>query len=487
MELLRTNINYRSVFHTLGALWLFLAASMLAPLAWALYYKEYDAPAFVITIILTAVTGYLTWKLTPAKMEIGIRDGFAIVTLGWITMAFWGALPAFISGAIPSFTDAYFESMSGFSTTGASILTDVEALPYGILFQRSLSHWLGGMGIILLSLAILPMLGIGGMQLFKAEVPGPVTDKLTPRIKQTAEILWGVYLLLTVLETGLLMLGGMSFFESLCHTFGTMATGGFSTRNASIGAFDSPYIQWVIIVFMVLAGCNFALHFRTLRGDFKSYYRDSEFRFYLTMIVIAVAVLLIFNSGGLFSSGGEKFRHTVFQVISIMTTTGYGTHDYELWAPAAHFLLLTLMFVGGMAGSTGGGMKTMRIYILIKQARMELRQIIHPRGIFPVRLGKRVISDEVVRNIFGFFLLYILLFVAGALAMTFFGLDILTSIGASAACLNNIGPGLGGVGPTDNYSSIPLLGKWILTGLMLIGRLEVYTVIVLISRSFWKK
>ena len=487
MELSRTNINYKSVFHTLGALWLFLAASMLAPLGWALYYKEYDASAFVITILLTAVIGFLTWKLTPSKMEIGIRDGFAIVTLGWITVAFWGTLPAFISGAIPSFTDAYFESMSGFTTTGASILTNIETLPHGILFQRSLSHWLGGMGIILLSLAILPMLGIGGMQLFKAEVPGPVTDKLTPRIKQTAEILWGVYLLLTVLETGLLMLGGMNFFESLCHTFGTMATGGFSTRNASIGAYDSPFIQWVIIVFMVLAGCNFALHFRTLRGDFKSYYKDSEFRFYLAMIVISVSVLLIFNSSGLFNSGGEELRHTSFQVVSIMTTTGYGTHDYENWVPSAHLLLLTLMFVGGMAGSTGGGMKTMRIFILFKQARMELRQIIHPRGIFPVRLGKRVISDEVVRNIFGFFLLYVLLFVIGALAMTFLGLDILTSIGASAACLNNIGPGLGDVGPTDNYSCIPLLGKWILTGLMLIGRLEVYTVIVLISRSFWRK
>lgn len=487
MEIFKTSINYKSVFHTLGALWIFLAISMLAPLGWALYYGEYDAPAFIIAIALTAIVGFLTWKLTPSKMEIGIRDGFAIVTLGWITVAFFGSLPAFISGAIPSFTDAYFESMSGFSTTGASILNDIESLPHGVLFQRSLSHWLGGMGIIMLSLAILPMLGIGGMQLFKAEVPGPVTDKLTPRIKQTAEVLWGVYLLLTVLETILLMLGGMNFFESLCHTFGTMATGGFSTRNASIGAYDSPFIQWVIIVFMVLAGCNFALHFRTIRGNLKSYQKDSEFRFYISMMVISVAILLIFNSSGLFDGAGEKLRHTVFQVISIMTTTGYGTHDYELWAPAAHFLLLTLMFVGGMAGSTGGGMKTMRIFILIKQSRMELRQIIHPRGIFPVRLGQRVISDEVVKNIFGFFLLYVLIFIFGALAMTFLGLDILTSIGASAACINNIGPGLGDVGPADNYSGIPWLGKWILTGLMLIGRLEVYTVIVLFSRSFWRK
>jgi len=480
-------LNYKVVIHTLGALWIFLAVSMLMPLGWAWYYGEGDLLAFIITIMLTAAAGISAWKLTPAKSEIGIRDGFAIVTFGWVSMAFFGAFPAFISGTIPSFTDAFFESMSGFTTTGASILNDIESLPHGVLFWRSLTHWLGGMGIILLSLAILPMLGVGGMQLFRAEVPGPVTDKLTPRIRQTAEILWGVYLLLTVSETALLMVGGMSFFDALCHTFGTMATGGFSTKNASIAAYDNPFIHWVIILFMIFAGVNFALHFRALKGDLKVYPRDPEFRFFLTVIAGAIVLLLIFSYPGLFNGFGEQLRHTVFQVVSIMTTTGYVTHDFESWTPTGHFILLALMFIGGMAGSTGGGMKTMRIFIIIKQARMELRQIIHPRGVFPVRLGKRVISDEVVKNIFGFFLLYALFFILGAVVMTFFKLDLVSAIAASAACLNNIGPGLGAVGPTDNYYLIPALGKWVLCGLMLLGRLEVYTVVILFSRFYWKR
>lgn len=460
---------------------------MLLPIAWSLYYGEGDLSAFIITAAATFAVGLITYKLTPTKSEIRVRDGFAIVTLSWLSAAFFGAFPAFLSGAIPSFTDAFFESMSGFTTTGASILTDIESLPHGVLFWRSLTHWLGGMGIIVLSLAILPLLGVGGMQLYRAEVPGPVTDKLTPRIKETAKILWGVYLLLSALETAALMIGGMSFFDALCHTFGTLATGGFSTRNGSIGAYGNPYIEWVVIVFMVLAGCNFALHFRALRGDLKSFHRDVEFRFYIGVIITSVVLLMVFNFTHLFSGFGERLRHTVFQVVAIMTTTGYGTHDYETWAPTGHFLLLTLMFIGGMAGSTGGGMKTMRVLILIREARMELRQLIHPRGIFPVRLGDKIIGDEVLRKIFGFVLLYLLLFFIGAIVMTFFQLDIVSAIAASAACLNNIGPGLGLVGPTDNYHHIHSLGKWVLAMLMLMGRLEVYTVVILFSRSFWRR
>lgn len=466
---------------------MFLAVSMLAPLGWSLYYGEGDLNAFIAAIIITVSAGTAAFYLTPRKAEISVREGFAIVTFGWISVAFFGALPAFLSGAIPSFTDAFFESMSGFTTTGASILKDIESLPHGVLFQRSLSHWLGGMGIILLSLAILPMLGVGGMQLYRAEVPGPVHDKLTPRLKQTAEILWGVYLLLTVIETALLMLFGMSFFDALCHTFGTLATGGFSTKNGSIGAFQNPAVEWVIIVFMFLAGANFALHFRALRGKVESYWKDPEFKFYLSAVFGSALVLLIFNSPELFSSAGAQLRHTLFQTISILTTTGYGTHDFELWSSTGQFLLLILMFVGGMAGSTGGGMKNMRVFLLIKQAQLELRHLVHPRGVFPVRLGEKVISDEVMKNIFGFFLLYMMLFFIGAIIMTFMKLDFVSAIGASAACLNNIGPGLGSVGPSDNYSHIPLLGKWALAGLMLVGRLEVYTVLILFSRSYWKR
>lgn len=465
---------------------MFLAVTMLAPIGWSLYYHGADLKALITSAVFTLVMGFLVWIATRKSVEIRAREGFAIVTFGWITVAFFGALPAFLSGAIPSFTDAYFESMSGFTTTGASILTNIEAMPRGILFWRSLTHWLGGMGIIVMSLAILPLLGVGGMQLFRAEVPGPVTDKLTPRIKQTAEILWGVYMLLSFLETALLMLGGMTLFDALCHTFGTMATGGFSTRSGSIGAFDSGYIEWVVIVFMLFAGCNFALHFRALKRDFKGYWRDREFRFFLGVIFGATALLLIFNYSDLWSSWLTQLRHTMFNVVAIVTTTGYGTHDYETWSSTGHVMLLALMFVGGMAGSTGGGMKTMRWLILIKEARMQLRQLLHPRGVFPVRLGERVIKEEVIKNIFGFFLLYMLLFFLGSIIMTMLGLDFISAIGASAACLNNIGPGLGIVGPTDNYSIIHPLGKWVLTGLMLFGRLEVYTVIILFSRSYWK-
>ena len=466
---------------------MFLALAMLAPIGWSLYYHESDLRAFLISGAFTLTLGFIVWIFTGKKEEIGARDGFAIVTIGWVTVAFFGALPAYISGAIPSFTDAFFESMSGFTTTGASILTNIESLPHGILFWRSMTHWLGGMGIIVMSLAILPLLGVGGMQLFKAEVPGPVADKLTPRIKQTAEILWGVYLLLSALETILLMFGGMNLFEALCHTFGTMATGGFSTRNASIGAYNSGYIEWVIIVFMLLAGCNFALHFRALKGDFKTYFKDEEFRFYIGVMVLAAIILIIFNHAWMWDNFNDRFRHTVFNVVSISTTTGYGTHDYETWSSTGHVVLLALMFVGGMAGSTGGGMKTMRWLIIIKEARMQLRQLLHPRAIFPLRLGDRVIRDDIIKNVFGFFLLYLLLFFIGAVIMTIVGLDFITAVGASAACINNIGPGLGAVGPTDNYSFIHPLGKWVLTGLMLLGRLEVYTVIILVSRGFWRR
>ena len=479
-------MNFKAVFHTLGALWFFVAISMLLPIGWAYYYGDGDLKAFLITAAATAIAGIIVWFITPSKSEIKIRDGFSIVTFGWISIAFFGAFPAYLSGAIPSFTDAFFESMSGFTTTGASILTDIESLPHGVLFWRSMTHWLGGMGIIMLSLAILPLLGVGGMQLFKAEVPGPVADKLTPRIKETAKILWGVYMLLTVVETVLLMLGKMSFFDALCHTFGTLATGGFSTLNASVGGYKSPYIEWVIIVFMFLAGCNFALHFRALRGDIKSYFLDVEFRFYAMVMIAAVALLLIFNKHSLFDSFKDMVRHTIFQVVSIMTTTGYGTHDYEVWSPIGHVVLLLLMFVGGMAGSTGGGMKTMRVLILVKEARLQLRQLIHPRGIFPIKLGNTIISEDVLKKVFGFALLYLLIFCFGALVMTLFDLDIVSAFGASAACINNIGPGLGIVGPMDNYSDIHDMGKWLLSILMLIGRLEVYTVVIMISKSFWR-
>lgn len=480
-------MNYRGVIHLQGLLLSSLAVAMLLPIPFSLYYQSGDHWALLLSAVVTAVVGYIIYRMTDLNRSLRAREGFAIVTFGWLGFSFFGALPYIFHGAIPSFTDAFFETISGFTTTGATILTDIEALPHGLLFWRSLTHWLGGMGIIVLSLAILPFLGVGGMQLFKAEVPGPVADKLTPRITETAKILWGVYLLLSAVEAILLMLGGMTLFDALCHTFGTMATGGYSTRNASVGAYNSAYIDYVIIFFMFLAGANFSLHYRCLRGQWKSYWRDREFLVYLgtilTATVLIAADLIVFQRNGI----ADSVRDSLFQVVSIQTTTGYGTADYEQWAPSSQYILWLLMFVGGCAGSTGGGIKVMRLHLLFKFSMTEFTRLLHPTAVVPVRMRKVAIPRDVITNILGFFVLYIFVFAFGVFTLTLLGLDILTALGAAVATLSNIGPGLANVGPTDNYAFIPDLGKWALSLLMLMGRLELFTVLVLFSPAFWKK
>jgi trk system potassium uptake protein TrkH len=343
------------------------------------------------------------------------------------------------------------------------------------------------MGIILLSLAILPFLGVGGMQLYKAEVPGPTPDKLRPRVKDTALLLWKVYLLFTGLEILCLLLGGMDFFHALCHTFGTMATGGFSTHNASIGHYSSLYIDVVVTVFMFIAGTNFALHFRFLRGDPGSFWRDPEFRFYLGTVGLVTLVITLSVWGNVYNSLGQSFRYSVFQVVSIVTTTGYGTADYALWGALAQVLLVLCMFWGGCAGSTGGGIKMMRIMILAKQVKREIVRAIHPNAVVPVKFGGRVVPEVVLNGIGGFFLLYCGLSALAAIILAALQVDILTSLAAVIACMSNIGPGLGNVGPTENYAQIPLFGKWVLSFCMLLGRLELYTVIILFTPEFWKK
>ncbi len=436
-----------------------------------------------------AAAGVLLVLLTRSKQTIVLnhREGMAIVTLSWIAACVTAALPFYASGAIPSFTDCLFESMSGFTTTGASILDNIEGLPRGLLFWRSLTHWLGGMGIILLSLAILPFLGVGGMQLYKAEVPGPTPDKLRPRIKDTALILWTVYLLFTVLETVLLYAGGMSFFNALCHTFGTVATGGFSPKNASIGHYESVYIHVVITVFMFLAGTNFALHFKLLQGEPKSYLRSSEFTSYLVLILIVTGIISLSVWGSSGEGAGNSLRHGAFQAVSILSTTGYVTADYELWAPLAQVLLLICMFSGGMAGSTSGGIKVMRALLLAKHNFRELKRLVHPRAVIPLKLDGRPVPESVLGGIWGFFLLFLFLLFLSALVLAGLGVDPLTSFAAAIACIGNIGPGLGGVGPADNYAGLPLAAKWVLTFCMLLGRLEIYTVIILLTPDFWRK
>jgi trk system potassium uptake protein TrkH len=432
--------------------------------------------------------GAIIWisARSAAKNHINKREGFLIVSLTWVAISLFGTLPFLISGAIPSFTDAFFETMSGFTTTGASILSDVEVLPKGILFWRSITHWIGGMGIIVLSIVVLPFLGIGGMQLYTAEMPGVTKDKLHPKISETAKRLWGIYIILTILHVALLLLGKMNLLESLCHAFGSMGTGGFSTRNASIGVY-SPYIQYVIATFMFLAGMNFTLHFLLFTGKIKLVWRDDELRYYLYLILgftLVIAVLLFLRTG---LDAEKAFRDALFQVVSIITTTGYFTSDYVVWPGAIWFLIFLLMFIGGMAGSTGGGVKVIRQLLLFRNAGKELKRAIHPQGIIPVRLNGQAVSQDIIYKVMAFFQLYILIFVFGAIGLSLLGLDFETAIGASISALGNIGPGLGKVGPVGNYGFIHDAGKWLLSLLMLLGRLELFTVLILVTRSFWKR
>ena len=481
-------MRWNQTLYFVGVLLLFVALSMLFPLLFSLYYKDSGLLPLLCGISLTLAVGIgLIFTMKPASQKpINHREGMAIVALGWAAVGVFGAIPFYVGG-FPSFTDAVFESFSGFTTTGASILTDIEALPKGLLMWRSLTHWLGGMGIIVLSLAILPFLGVGGMQLYKAEVPGPVPDKLRPRIKDTALTLWKVYVLFTFVEALLLMLGGMDFFDALCHSFGTLATGGFSTKNTSIGWYDSAYIDGVITLFMFLAGINFALHYNFLRGKPLSLLKDPEFRFFALICGVLVLICTLVNLGSVYPTLGTSFRHSAFQVISIITTTGYGTSDYERWLPLPQLLLLCSMFVGGCAGSTSGGIKCMRVLLLFKQGYRELFRLIHPRAVRPVKMGERIVKPEILCGVWGFFILFLGLFVVATLLLAATGVDVLTSFSAVVACIGNIGPGLGSVGPTENFAHIPVAGKWVLTLCMLLGRLEVYTVVVLFVPEFWKK
>jgi trk system potassium uptake protein TrkH len=483
-------MSLRRVLNVVGLLQIFTGLSMVLAGGVSLIYMDGDSLGIFLAALLTVAFGFITFRLTKFKGEITSREGFGIVTFAWTGAALFGALPYLFTGTIEGLAPAFFESMSGFTTTGATVFTEVESLPHGILFWRSLTHWLGGMGIIVLAVAILPYLGVGGMQLFKAEVPGPTPERLRPRITQTAKLLWYVYLGLTVLETGLLMLGGMSLFDAVNHTFATLATGGFSTKNASIAGFDSAYIHYIIIFFMYLAGINFALHFRAVTGHLD-YFKDYEWRFFTYLILGATAALMVLNlAGGSYAFTGsgveEAFRDGLFQTVAIGTTTGFVSADYELWVPAAQMVIFLLFFTGGMAGSTGGGMKSVRVLLLLKQTAMELRKHLHPRAVLLARVGKRAVKQEVLANVIGFVLLYGLLWVAGAMALALLGMDFLTSLGASAATVGNIGPGLGGVGPTDNYGWIsdPALG--VMSFLMLVGRLEIYTVLLLFHRETWK-
>lgn len=474
------------VLNLLGKLILFISLFLLTPIPFSIFYNDGMVHIFLLCASIGALTGGGLLLLFAPEKELRYRDGFAVVVFSWVALALLGALPFYFSGYVPSFIDCLFESMSGFTTTGSTILFEIEILPKSVLFWRALTQWLGGMGIIVLTIAILPLLGVGGAQLFQAEMPGPTKDRLTPRIQDTARILWGVYFLFTVVLIALLMGGGLTFFDAVCHAFTTVATGGFSTYSASIGHFQSAYIETVIIVFMFLGGINFALHYLMLCGRLSAWWQSEEFRLYLGLIVVSTVIIMTANTFyNIYDNFLDSFRSAAFQVVAIITTSGFSTSDFEYWPSVCKVLLVSLMLVGGCAGSTSGSIKVVRFLLFFKYARLQLQNLVHPRTVTTLKLGKVKVPQEVMVAILGFFALYIIFFMVASLIVTASGVELVTATTAVIATLNNIGPGLGMVGPASNFSDMPSLAKIVLTFCMLAGRLELYTVMVLLTPGFW--
>jgi trk system potassium uptake protein TrkH len=482
-------MNLALVFNLTGIVLLFSSLFMLVPFLASIFTRGTDLSAMGMSFLVTFLAGLLLYFFTKSqeKIEIKHRDGFAVVTISWIAMSFFGSLPYMLSGVALSFTDAYFESMAGFTTTGASVLHDLEHVPDGILLWRSMTQWMGGMGIIVFSLAILPFLGAGGMQLFKAEVPEIGVEKLRPRILDMAKSLWYIYAGLTAMLALLLTLAGMDVFDALCHSLTTMATGGFSTKSASIAHFQNAYIDVIITVFMFLAGVNFSLHFYALRGNLSRFAKSSEFKFYCLVVITSIIIVTLSTYSAGDYSPWQSLRYAAFQVVSVVTTTGYATADYEMWPVLSQLLLLCLMLFGGMVGSTGGGIKQVRILLMVKQAYREIYHLIHPHAVSALKLDDKNIAKETLGGIWGFLFLFILISVVAMLMMSALGVDMITSVSTVISAMSNVGPALGEAGPVDNYAAVPLTGKWVLVLCMLIGRLEIYTVVLLLVPIFWRK
>ncbi len=480
--------HFKAILHILGTLLLLngLFMATILPVSW--FTNSGDFNVMLTSSVICSNLGLLIWFLTrKVKKEVGKRDGYLIVTFGWVILGLSGSLPFILSGQITSISSAIFETISGYTTTGASILNDIEAVPEGILLWRSMTQWIGGMGIIVLTVAILPMFGVGGMEMFMAESPGPSSSKLHPKITDTAKRLWIIYVLLTFIETGLLKLAGMSWLDAVNHSFTTMSTGGFSTKNASIAAFNSPLIEYIITAFMLVGGINFSMLYFIFKGLFKKAFSNEELKTYLGVIiffVVLIAGVLHYNSGTSFEA---SFRHSAFQVVTIITTTGFSTQNYAEWVPFAYMLIIFLMFTGGSAGSTAGGVKIVRHLVILKNGYYEFKRLLHPRAILPVRINGNAIEKKIVYNVLAFFFIYLLIFILGALVISAFGYDIVTSAGASIACLGNIGPGIGGVNPSHNFSFFSGGTQVFLAFLMILGRLELFTVLILFTPAFWKK
>lgn len=479
-------MNYAIIIKVLGSLLLFEAIALLPPLAISFFTGGNDLKAFIYTIVLLIIIGFPTTKVSIKHKRVKARDALLIVTLGWIFVSFFGSLPFVFSRSIPSLVDAFFETVSGLTTTGATLINNIEVLPKGIIFWRSFMHWIGGMGILVLTIAILPAIGVGGYQIFKLESPGPIADKLVPRMKDTAKILYTLYIGLTILQTILLCFGGMSFFESLIHTFGTVGTGGFSSKNSSIGAYNSSYITYVISIFMIISGVNFPLYYEIYKGRWKSAIQNSELKLYLSIIAVSTLLITLNLYGKAYSSIFETFKHALFQVSSIITTTGYSTVDFDKWTGFSKSILFFLMFVGGSAGSTGGGIKVVRLLIMGKLVKREISKLLHPRAFIPIKLNGKIVSSDVVVSITSFFFLYMVIFAVGTLLISLEGIDFISSTSAVATTLGNIGPGFSMIGPTQNFSFFSPLSKVLFSLLMLFGRLELFAVFLFFVPEFWK-
>lgn len=495
-----STINFKIVIYTLGMLLLFNGAFMVFPIVASYYYQETVTLELTLSLLVTVFSGLIIMFSTQHHdKQIAQREGYLIVTFGWIIMALSGLLPYLFTKSIPEFGNAFFETVSGYTTTGASILSDIEALPKSVLLWRSLTHWIGGMGIIVLTVAILPLFGIGGMQLFNAEAPGPSTDKLKPRIADTAKRLWLIYFFYTIIEAILLKVAGMNYFDAVNHALSTLSTGGFSTKNESVAFWnDSPMIQYIIIFFMFLAGTNFIMSYFAFKLDFKKIWKNEEFRWYLAFILIfsIITAFMIFYQADLAANSithpqphgklESSIRHAFFQVLAVVTTTGFVSSDFTLWTPFLTILFFGLFFLGGSAGSTSGGVKVVRHLILIKNGFQEFRRVLHPNAILPVRYKGKSVDEKIVFTVQGFFILYALSFIIGAVVLAATGLDFETAIGGAASSLGNVGPAFGDLSPVDNFGSLSTFAKFWCSFLMLLGRLELFTILIIFSPYFWR-
>lgn len=482
-------MNSRVVIHIISFILVVVGAALGACFAASVYFNDPEPARFALMVsaAITMICGLSAWLATRGEHELSWRDGIGVGTLGWLAVTLFGSLPYILSGVIPGFISALFETVSGFTTTGASVIAVVEPVPKGILLWRAMTHFLGGMGVLVLCVAVLPFLGVGGMQLYRAEVAGPSKDRLTPRIANTAKLLWGVYVLLCILEILLLRLGPMGWFDAICHSFATVATGGFSTRTISIAAYNSLYIECVTVVFMFLGATNFALHYAALRGNLKVYGRDSEFRFFFVVWLIACGIVTLNTWHTVYSSAGEALRNSVFSVTSLLTSTGFSTANFDQWPATSKLVLLLTMVIGGCVGSTAGGIKYLRISVAVKKIARRVKLFMYPQAVVQIKINKEPVDDEIVSGILSFIVLYVIVLAVASGVMTVFTKDMVSAISAVIATTGGVGPGLGLVGPLQNYAAIPAGGKIVLIFCMLLGRLEFYTLLALFFPSFWKK